>query len=88
MCPLQEWFIFVPFMVSESQNKNLVLCTLNCGTLLWAGISWADAGAVIIPGAWRKHRPTWAQHVEHVDSSQFSEHLRKRCSVPWAPVAA
>ena len=99
---------------------------------LRAGVSWAGAGAVIMPGAWWKHRATWAQHggnvdsscqghggstelpglsmvgnvdsscqghggsteppglsmVGNVDSSQLNQHLRQRCSVPWAPVAA
>lgn len=31
----------------------MVPCTLSCGPLLWAGISWANASAMIVPGAWR-----------------------------------
>lgn len=38
-CHLLEWFIFAPFMVGAPQNKDLILHTLNCGAVLWAGIS-------------------------------------------------
>ena len=83
-CHLLEWFIFAPFMGCVPQNKDLILHTLNCGAVLWAGISWANAGAMIVSGAWRKHGPPWAQLGGKTRTKLFSVKLafgEKVCSL-------